>query len=120
MAILQVLGKFRSDDVKTGDILAYTGSCASSMYFPDQVVTDDGTAMPLIVVVMQPPVLEGGEQINVQQGAGMAVTKSDAKHEYAACEFLKWFTRKENNLRYVCESAYLPVRKGCQFHGSVR
>ena len=31
------MGKFRSDDVKTGDILAYTGSCASSMYFPDQV-----------------------------------------------------------------------------------
>ena len=30
------MGKFRSDDVKTGDILAYTGSCASSMYFPDQ------------------------------------------------------------------------------------
>ena len=29
------MGKFRSDDVKTGDILAYTGSCASSMYFPD-------------------------------------------------------------------------------------
>lgn len=30
-------GKFRSDDVKTGDILAYTGSAASSMYFPDNV-----------------------------------------------------------------------------------
>ena len=28
------LGKFRSDDVKTGDILAYTGSSSSSMYFP--------------------------------------------------------------------------------------
>ena len=41
----------------------------------------------------------------------MAVTKSDERHEYAACEFLKWFTRKENNLRFVCESAYLPVRK---------
>ena len=25
--------------------------------------------------------------------------------------FLKWFTRKENNLRFVCESAYMPVRK---------
>lgn len=35
------LGKFRSDDVKTGDILAYTGSSSSSMYFPDQVVLDD-------------------------------------------------------------------------------
>ena len=25
--------------------------------------------------------------------------KMDERHEYAACEFLKWFTRKENNLR---------------------
>ena len=104
------MGKFRSDDVKTGDILAYTGSSVSSMYFPDQVVTDEDSHA-IDYVVMQPPVLEGGEQINVQQGAGMAVTKSDAQHEYASCEFLKWFTRKENNLRYVCESAYLPVRK---------
>ena len=30
-------GSFRSDDVKTGDILAYTGSISSAMYFPDQV-----------------------------------------------------------------------------------
>lgn len=29
-------GKFGSDDVKTGDTLAYTGSTASSMYFPDK------------------------------------------------------------------------------------
>ena len=104
------MGKFRSDDVKTGDILAYTGSSVSSMYFPDQVVTDEGSHA-IDYVVMQPPVLEGGEQINVQQGAGMAVTKSDAQHEYASCEFFKWFTRKENNLRFVCESAYMPVRK---------
>ena len=30
-------GSFRSDDVKTGDILAYTGSTTSAMYFPDQI-----------------------------------------------------------------------------------
>ena len=41
----------------------------------------------------------------------MAVTKSDSQHEYAACEFLKWFTAPENNLRFVCESSYLPVEK---------
>ena len=41
----------------------------------------------------------------------MAVAKSDAMHEYAACEFMKWFTAKENNLRFVCESSYFPVRK---------
>ena len=104
------LGKFRSDDVKTGDLLAYTGSSSSSAYFPDQVVLDDGET-PIGYAVLPAPVFEGGAKINVQQGAGMCVTKSDERHEYAACEFLKWFTAPENSLRFVCESSYLPVRK---------
>ena len=37
------MGKFRSDDVKTGDILAYTGSTASAMYFPDNIEGDDSS-----------------------------------------------------------------------------
>lgn len=98
------------DDVKTGDILAYTGSTSSAMYFPDQVVKEDESE-DIAYKVLPIPVLEGGEKVNVQQGAGMAVTKSDEQHEYAACEFLKWFTVKENNLRFVCESAYFPVRR---------
>lgn len=104
------LGKFRSDDVKTGDILCYTGSTTSSMYFPDEVVLDDGNR-PIEYQVLPAPIMENGTRYNVQQGAGMAVTKSDAAHEFAACEFMKWFTAKENNLRFVCEAAYLPVRK---------
>ena len=104
------MGKFRSDDVKTGEIIAYTGSTSSAMYFPDEVVLDTGSK-PIDYQVLPAPVMEGGEYYNVQQGAGMAVTKSDAAHEYAACEFLKWFTASENNLRFVCESAYFPVRK---------
>lgn len=104
------LGKFRSDDVKTGDILCYTGSTSSSMYFPDAVVLDNGSR-PIDYLVLPAPIMENGSHYNVQQGAGMAVTKSDAIREFAACEFLKWFTAKENNLRFVCEAAYLPVRK---------
>ena len=104
------IGKFRSDDVKTGDVLAYTGSSSSATYFPDQVVLDDETR-PINYAILPVPVMEGGSQVNVQQGAGMAVTKSDEQHEYAASVFLKWFTARENNLRFVCESAYLPVRK---------
>lgn len=103
-------GKFRSDDVKTGDILAYTGSTSSSLYFPD-VVESDETSYPIEYIVMNAPVMEGGENCKVQQGAGMAVTKSDKEHEYAACVFLKWFTQKEQNLRFVCNSGYMPVKK---------
>lgn len=104
------LGKFRSDDVKTGDILAYTGSTASAMYFPDNMEGDD-SSYPIDFIVREAPVMEGGENYKVQQGAGMAVTKSDEKHEYAASVFLKWFTQKEQNLRFVSESAYFPVLK---------
>lgn len=104
------IGKFRSDDVKTGDIIAYTGSLSSSTYFPDQVVLGDDS-MPIDYLVLPIPRMEGGASFNVQQGASIAVTKSDEQHERAACEFLRWFAKKENNLRFVCESGYLPVKK---------
>lgn len=103
-------GSFRSDDVKTGELLAYTGSTASSMYFPSQVELDGGTH-PIDCLVLPSPVFEGGRNYAVQQGAGMVVSKSDLKHEYAAVEFLKWFTQADNNLRFGCVSGYFPVRK---------
>lgn len=103
-------GSFRSDDVKTGDLLAYTGSTASAMYFPDQVELEDGS-YAIDSIVMHAPVFAGGQPYAVQQGAGMVVSKSDEKHEYAAVEFLKWFTEAENNLRFGSVSGYLPVRK---------
>ncbi len=104
-------GKFRSDDVKTGEILAYTGSTASAMYFPDQVEQPDGSSKAIDYLVLPAPLMEDGANVRVQQGASMAVTCSDPAHEYAACEFLRWFTKKENNLRFVCDAAYFPVRK---------
>ncbi len=103
-------GKFRSDDVKTGDILAYTGSTSSAMYFPDQVERDSGS-YAIEYVVMAAPMFEGGQSYAVQQGAGMVVSKSDERREYAAVEFLKWFTQAENNLQFGSASGYLPVRK---------
>lgn len=103
-------GKFRSDDVKTGDIIAYTGSTSSTFYFPDTVENEDGS-YPIEYQVLNAPIMEGGENYMVQQGAGMAVTKSDEQHEYAACVFLKWFTDKDQNLRFVCDSGYMPVTK---------
>lgn len=103
-------GSFRSDDVKTGDILAYTGSTSSAMYFPGQVELDD-ESYAIEYIVRKAPVFEGGENYAVQQGAGMVVSKSDEKHEYAAVEFLKWFTQAENNLEFGCVSGYLPVLK---------
>ena len=103
-------GSFRSDDVKTGDILAYTGSTSSAMYFPDQVELDNGSH-PIDYLVLPAPMFRDGRNYAVQQGAGMVVSKTDRRREYAAVEFLKWFTQAENNLRFGCVSGYLPVLK---------
>lgn len=103
-------GRFRSDDVKTGNIIAYTGSTSSAFYFPDQVEEDKGSHK-IDYEVLEAPIMKGGENYKVQQGAGMAVTKSDDKHEYAATVFLKWFSKKKQNLEFVCESSYMPVLK---------
>lgn len=103
-------GKFRSDDVKTGYLLAYTGSTASAGYFPTQVETDEGS-YPIDYVVLPVPIFAGGKDVIVQQGAGMAVTKSDTKREEAAVEFLRWFTKAENSVSFGAGSGYLPVLK---------
>lgn len=56
------VGKFRSDDVKTGDIICYTGSTASAAYFPDRVVDDNGTHEIGYRIIM-PPTFEGGNAV---------------------------------------------------------
>ena len=59
-------GKFRSDDVKIGEILAFTGSSTASMYFPDEVEQED-SAYPIDYVVLPAPSFAEGENYIVQQ-----------------------------------------------------
>lgn len=103
-------GRFRSDDVKIGELISYTGSTTSAMYFPDAVELEEET-YPIEYVILPAPVFEGGDNYAVQQGAGMVVAKTDERKEYACTEFLKWFTRTENNIEFACSSGYLPVKK---------
>ncbi len=103
-------GRFRSDDVKIGEIIAYTGSTSSANYFPDEIETADGTKH-IDYIILPAPIFEGGTPYAVQQGAGMVVTKSTPEREYAAVTFLKWFTAEENNLLFGCTSGYMPVKK---------
>ncbi|WP_243125223.1 extracellular solute-binding protein [Clostridium transplantifaecale] len=103
-------GRFRSDDVKIGELIAYTGSTTSAGYFPDQVEVGDSIT-PIGCIVLPVPGFEGGKPYIVQQGAGMVVTKSTQEKESAACEFLKWFTDAEKNTEFSCSSGYLPVKK---------
>lgn len=103
-------GRYRSDDAKVGDILAYVGSTSSAAYFPSEV-TVDGKSYPVTAKVLPAPYFKNAEKVMVQQGAGMVVTKGDPKEEYAGTVFLKWFTETNINIEFSALSGYMPVKK---------
>lgn len=82
-------GRFRSDDIKTGNILAYTGSTSSATFFPKQVMTSETESHDIELEVLPAPQFADGEKWAVQQGAGMVVTKGSEEEIKASVEFLK-------------------------------
>ena len=102
-------GRFRSDDIKIGSILAYIGSNSSATYFPTQVMLSDTESHDIELKVLPTPHFEGCEKVSVQQGAGMAVAKTTDDEVQASVVFLKWFTQPENNIAFAVGSGYLPV-----------
>ena len=89
-------GRFRSDDIKTGNVLAYVGSSSSATFFPTRVTNDANESHEISLKTLPAPQFEGGEAVAVQQGAGMVVTA--AKEE-------------ENNIAFSVGSGYLPVTR---------
>lgn len=104
-------GKFRSDDAKTGDIIALVGSTSGAEYFPDSVTTDNEQSYEIEPMILPLPKFKDTKGYMPQQGAGMVLVKSDSKHEYAVTEFLKWFTEADRNTEFSIKSGYLPVEK---------
>lgn len=104
------VGKFSSDDTKTGDILAFVGSTTASNYFPTKVILNDTESYPIEAMVLDAPQFEGGKDVAVQQGAGMVVTKTNESEEYAATVFLKWLTDTDRNTDFAISAGYLPVK----------
>lgn len=60
-------GRFRSDDVKTGNVLGYVGSNSSATFFPSQVMVSDTETRDIEMKVLPSPKFEGGEDVAVQQ-----------------------------------------------------
>ena len=102
-------GRFRSDDIKTGNVLAYVGSNSSATFFPTQVMVNDTESYDIDMTVLPSPKFAGGEDVAVQQGAGMVVTAGTEEEINASVEFLKWFTQPEHNISFSVDSGYLPV-----------
>ena len=104
-------GRFRSDDVKAGNVLGCVGSCSSATFFPARVTNDANESHDISMKVLPSPEFADGEKVAVQQGAGMVVTAGKEEEIEASVEFLKWFVQPENNIAFAVGSGYLPVTK---------
>lgn len=113
-------GRFRSDDIKTGAVLGYVGSCASSTFFPKQVMPGDNQIHDIVMKVLPAPQFAGGKRVAVQQGAGMVVTTGTEAEIRAAVTFLKWFTEPQNNIAFSVGSGYLPVTTAANDMDAIR
>lgn len=109
LGYFDAVGKFRSDDIKTGDLAAFVGSSSSAAYFPTWIEAD-GERSDIALLALPYPHFSSGVQLAVQQGAGMSVTRSEPEKEAAAAAFLQWFTDPEQNISFSMTSGYLPVK----------
>lgn len=103
-------GRFRSDDLRTGDILAYLGSSSSAAYLSNEIVDDQGNSINVEITTLPVPQFAAGRPVAVQQGAGIAVVKSNKEQEKASVLFATWFSETERNSEFSIQSSYMPVR----------
>ena len=108
---IAVYDGYSSDLSKTGDIVCSTGSSAGILFYGDTITYADGTVEQVEYEILPYPVFENGSKTAIQRGGGLMVAKTDEKKEYAACEFIKWLTAAEQNMKFVDETGYLPVTK---------
>ena len=103
--------KFRSEDAKTGQILALTSSSSSTGYLPDMVTLEDDSTHKIDMYETKELLFKDAVVDSVvQQGANYCMLKksTEAQRE-AAAEFLKWFSKPEQNMNFAVTSGYSPV-----------
>ncbi len=108
---IAVYDGYSSDLSKTGDIVCSTGSSAGILFYGDTITYKDGIVENVEYSILPYPVFENGTKTALQRGGGLMVAKTDEKKEYASCEFIKWLTAAEQNMKFVDETGYLPVTK---------
>ncbi|MGP1441455.1 MAG: extracellular solute-binding protein [Anaerovoracaceae bacterium] len=103
-------GKFRTDNIKSQDIISYIGSTSGASYFPTWV-DDNGNRRDIDLLVLPYPNFKGKSSYYIQQGAGMSVVEASPKEIEASILFLDWFTDYEQNMKFAMSTGYLPVNK---------
>lgn len=102
------IGKFRSEDVRSSDLIGYLGSTSGMVYFPTEV-QQNNEKHNITMLAKLYPYFEKNEKCAIQQGAGMCIAKSTKEKEEASAIFLKWFTSTDNNIDFALSTGYLPV-----------
>ena len=102
-------GRFRSDDIKTGNIISYVGSSSGVSFFPESVSISDTENYRIEMDILPAPGFKNGQKFAAQQGAGVSVATSTEAEVVASVEFLKWFTQPEQNIGFCVDAGYLPV-----------
>lgn len=96
---------------KTVEIISNIGSTADVLYQPTEVVYADNTTEPISAIALPYPVFNETFSGVVYRGGGLfALKNEDARKNYGAYLFAKWLTEDENNLNFVTEAGYLPVK----------
>ena len=101
---------YATDPFQTGDAIVCAASSASILYFSDMVTYSDNTSEELRITALPIPVFENGENLVIQRGAGICTVKSTPEKEKACAEFLKWITEESNNVEFVVNTGYMPVK----------
>ena len=105
--------KFRSEDCKTGKILALTSSSSSVSYLPTAVTLSDDTSHDIETYASRDlPFENASVDAVVQQGASYCLLRSTDAEQEGAVTFLKWFTEPDRNLDFALMSGYSPVTLG--------
>lgn len=55
------------------------------------------------------PCMKNGEQVYSLEVEGICICKTDTNSQNASSEFIKWFTSKEINNKFVADSGYIPA-----------
>lgn len=96
---------------KTAEIIANTGSTADVLYQPTEVIYPDNSTEPIEAIALPYPTFTADASGVVFRGGGMlAVKNEDERKNQAAYIFAKWLTDKENNINFVTQTGYLPVK----------
>ncbi|MBE5938337.1 MAG: extracellular solute-binding protein [Lachnospiraceae bacterium] len=95
---------------KTVEILANTGSTADVLYQPDEVIYSDNTTEPIESLTIPYPTFGNDSSYAIHRGGGLfSIKNEDERKNYAAYIFAKWLTAKDQNLKFVTSSGYMPV-----------